>query len=158
MDLPQSWIGKALRERRRPFSERSPRLLIPNPEKKQLCKCIGGCYLHPDPEKEDLRQEIGKIGEADTVLLRGDDPFGGALAGKAPESFKVGSAVGVVVGEGPEGGDLRSKRRQTSPEGLRRTDPGKGAYLLTVQTGERQSATRRCLHKLPRPVDTAERG
>ncbi len=51
-----------------------PYYLIRKPGKNQLCKWIGRRDLHPDPEKGDLGQEIGEIGEADAVLLRRDDP------------------------------------------------------------------------------------
>ena len=76
------------------------RNLICQPGKNQLRKCIGGHDLHPDPEKRDLRQKIGKIGKPDAVLLRGDDPLGSGLGGKLTEDVDVRSAVSMVVGEG----------------------------------------------------------
>ena len=78
------------------------RNLICQPGKNQLRKCIGGHDLHPDPEKGDLRQEIGKIGKPDAVFLRGDDPLGSGLGGKLTEDVDVRAAVRMVVGEGSE--------------------------------------------------------
>jgi hypothetical protein len=109
-------------------------LLIRKPGKKQCGKCIGRRDLHPDAQEKDFPEKIGEIGETDAVLLGGDDPGGAALRREKPEGLDIGTAVGMVVGEGLKGDDLRTERCQTPPEGLRRADSGESEYLLTLES------------------------
>ncbi len=108
--------------------------LIRKPGKNQLRKWFGRRDFHPDPQKRDLRLEIGEVGETDAVLLGGDDPGGAALRRETPEGLDIGTAVGMVVGKGLKGDDLRAERCQTPPEGLRRADSGESEYLLTLES------------------------
>ena len=109
-------------------------LLIRKPGKNQLRKWSGRRNFHPDPQKRDFRLEIGEVGETDAVLLGSDDPGGAALRREKPEGLDIGTAVGMVVGEGLKGDDLRTERCQTTPEGLRRTESGESEYLLPLES------------------------